>query len=318
MEERNTTQQDSTRKLSISTMEALAEGYSCPEPVPVPVKCKFCGRTLDYYGICNPLTPKHVIVWRDRPERCSCQQAQDFWKRQDAAEAERKAAEEAEKARQEEMRRFAELIERSGMGARFQRRRFDTYQRTTSGQQRAWEQAKRYADNFERMRPKKDSLGNMQPPEIERNGLFIAGSYGTGKTHLAAAIVNQLLDNGTACICMTMIDLLERIKQTYKAAAGEVNEAYILRQYEDIPLLVIDDIGSEQPSEWSASKIFAIINARYEAYMPTVITTNYSGEELERRMTPDGGDDRNAKKTLDRLKETCVGIDMTWQSWRVR
>ncbi len=212
MEERNTTQQDSTRKLSISTMEALAEGYSCPEPVPVPVKCKFCGRTLDYYGICNPLTPKHVIVWRDRPERCSCQQAQDFWKRQDAAEAERKAAEEAEKARQEEMRRFAELIERSGMGARFQRRRFDTYQRTTSGQQRAWEQAKRYADNFERMRPKKDSLGNMQPPEIERNGLFIAGSYGTGKTHLAAAIVNQLLDNGTACICMTMIDLLERIK----------------------------------------------------------------------------------------------------------
>ncbi len=81
---------------------------------------------------------------------------------------------------------------------------------------------------------------------------------------------------------------------------------------------MIDDIGSEQPSEWSASKIFAIINARYEAYMPTVITTNYSGEELERRMTPDGGDDRNAKKTLDRLKETCVGIDMTWQSWRVR
>lgn len=92
----------------------------------------------------------------------------------------------------------------------------------------------------------------------------------------------------------------------------------ILNQYEQVPLLIIDDIGSEQPTEWAVSKIFAIINARYEGYMPTIITTNYSGEELVRRMTPEGGDDRNARKTLDRLKETCVGVDMTWDSWRGR
>ena len=52
--------------------------------------------------------------------------------------------------------------------------------------------------------------------------------------------------------------------------------------------------------------------------MPTIVTTNYSGDELERRMTPDGGDAKNAKKTLDRLKEMCVGIEMAWDSWRVR
>ena len=146
----------------------------------------------------------------------------------------------------------------------------------------------------------------------------MAGGYGTGKTHLAAAIANQLISEGTACICMTMIDLLDRIRETYKAAGSDVDEAYILSQYEDVPLLIIDDIGSEQPTEWGVSKIFAIINARYEGYMPTIITTNYSGPELVQRMTPESGDSRNAEKTLDRLKETCVGIDMTWESWRAR
>lgn len=104
----------------------------------------------------------------------------------------------------------------------------------------------------------------------------------------------------------------------YRTAGSEADEAMILNQYEQVPLLIIDDIGSEQPTEWAVSKIFAIINARYEGYMPTIITTNYSGEELVRRMTPEGGDDRNARKTLDRLKETCVGVDMTWDSWRGR
>ena len=168
------------------------------------------------------------------------------------------------------------------------------------------------------MRPVKNDRNHVTPPEIERNGLFMAGGYGTGKTHLAAAIANQLISEGTACICMTMIDLLDRIRETYKAAGSDVDEAYILSQYEEVPLLIIDDIGSEQPTEWGVSKIFAIINARYEGYMPTIITTNYSGPELVQRMTPESGDSRNAEKTLDRLKETCVGIDMTWESWRAR
>lgn len=136
--------------------------------------------------------------------------------------------------------------------------------------------------------------------------------------YLPAAIANQLISEGTACICMTMIDLLDRIRETYKAAGSDVDEAYILSQYEEVPLLIIDDIGSEQPTEWGVSKIFAIINARYEGYMPTIITTNYSGPELVQRMTPESGDSRNAEKTLDRLKETCVGIDMTWESWRAK
>lgn len=314
-------QQDSIQRLTINTLDARREGYNTPDPIPEPVSCSFCGRSLQYYGLCNPIIPKHVIVWRNRPERCTCKAAQDYWKRWDAREEARRAQEEQERQKQEEMQRFERLMQRSGMKGRFQSRRFDNFVCETDGQRQAYSQAKRYADNFARMRPVRGQRGKEAPPEIERNGLFIAGSYGTGKTHLAAAIANQLIQNGTAVICMTMIDLLDQVRATYKASrtvAGDMDEAYILQQYQDVPLLVIDDIGSEQPTEWGASKIFAIINARYEAYMPTIITTNYSGDELVRRMTPEGGDDRNAKKTVDRLKEVCVGIDMTWESWRLR
>lgn len=318
--QQGSTQPETTKpdKYSISTAEALREGYSVPEPVPETVSCKYCGRKLEYYGLVSPVAPRHVIIWKSRPERCTCSKAQDFWKDWDAKEEARKAAEAEQKAREEEMQRFRSMMEHSGMKARFQNRRFENFVQDTQGRRQAYTQAKKYADNFQRMRPVKNDRNHVTPPEIERNGLFMAGGYGTGKTHLAAAIANQLISEGTACICMTMIDLLDRIRETYKAAGSDVDEAYILSQYEEVPLLIIDDIGSEQPTEWGVSKIFAIINARYEGYMPTIITTNYSGPELVQRMTPESGDSRNAEKTLDRLKETCVGIDMTWESWRAK
>lgn len=264
------------------------------------------------------MVPRHVIIWKNAPERCTCSKAQDYWQRYDAKEAARKSQEAEEAAKAEEMRRFESLMAKSGMKGRFQNRRFDTFIQDTPERARAYAQAKRYADSFQRMLPKHEGRGKVTPPEIERNGLMIAGTYGTGKTHLAAAIANELIGQKIPVICMTMIDLLDRIRETYSATSGEADEATILKKYQDVPLLIIDDIGSEQPTEWGVAKIFAIINARYEAYMPTIITTNYSGQELERRMTPEGGDDKNAKKTLDRLKETCVGIEMTWESWRTK
>ena len=147
--------------------------------------------------------------------------------------------------------------------------------------------------------------------------LFISGTKGTGKTHLAAAIANQLIQGGVPVICMTMIDLLSRIKETFEGGKG-TSEAEILRIYKDVPLLIIDDIGTEQPTEWGLAKIYTIINARYEGYMPTIITTNYSGDELIRRMTPATDDGYTAAKTIDRLREMCAGIEMTWESWRLR
>ena len=112
-------------------------------------------------------------------------------------------------------------------------------------------------------------------------------------------------------------DLLERIKRTYSATGG--SESNVLKIYKTVPLLVIDDIGKEPPTEWAISTVYNIINGRYEAYLPTIVTTNYDTEALIDRMTPrESHDSMTARATIDRLMEMCRGITLTGQSWRSR
>lgn len=289
----------------IMSNEPEAEGYKPPDPVP----CEYCGK------------PRHTkgyifldrILWAPYgPERCDCPEAVAAYEKEKAErEAKEKAEREAEESRK--MReRVSRIIGDSGMNARFLRRTFETYQPTRENQ-KALRVCKQYADTFREKQPRYN-------PEPGRNGLFITGPKGTGKTHLAAAIANQLMQEGTAVICMTMIDLLDRIKKTYeqnRQYGGETNEGNILSTYKSVPLLIIDDMGKEPATEWAVSKIYAIINARYEAYMPTIITTNYTDSELVRRLTPkDSADQTTADATIDRLREMCSAIVTTGDSWR--
>lgn len=229
--------------------------------------------------------------------------------------AEREARERAERAAEEEMKmrwKVLEIIGASGINARFLRRTFETYQ-VTPDNQRAFRACKSYAETF------RDKL-LINNPDPGRNGLFITGPKGTGKTHLASAIANEIMHGGTAVICMTMIDLLDKIKSTYEQRKQRnASEGNILKAYKEVPLLIIDDMGKEPPTEWAVSKIYAIINARYEAYLPTIITTNYTDSELVRRLTPkDTGDSTTADATIDRLREMCAAIVTTGESWRSR
>jgi len=317
----STEESEARNQFQIRSDQAIAEGWRYNEDPPEPKKCEYCGKTLYHYGLTNPLQHKQIFMWMPEPERCDCKQAQQYWAK---VEAEKKAAEEEKRRREEAerlQRKINKLIKDSGIRGRFLNRTFERFE-VNEVNRKAFETAKRYADNFQAMLPRKSPDGIVEPPKIECNGLLITGNYGTGKTHLAAAISNQLIREGIPVICMTMIDLLARIKQTFDRN-DEATETEIMKIYEEVPLLVIDDIGSEQPTEWGSTKIFSIINARYEAYMPVIVTTNYTGDELIRRMTPIGPngqplDSKNAEKTLDRLKEMCIGIEMNWESWRSR
>ncbi len=193
------------------------------------------------------------------------------------------------------------------MGERFLRRTFETF-KVDDNNRKAHAAALEYVNRFDQMIPRADA------PEPGKNGLFICGEPGTGKTHLAAAIANRLIRQGKPVVCATMIDLLGRIKQSFKY---EGEEARVLHLYKTVPLLVIDDIGKEPPTEWAVSTIYSIINARYEAYLPIIVTTNYNSDMLIKRMTPrETKDDTTARATLDRLREMCKGLAMMGESKR--
>lgn len=268
---------------------------------PAPVPCEYCGTMRYTVGFAVP----GRIIWLRDPERCRCPEAVAAHEAEHA-EAERLEQAEADEKMRERVRQIARA---SGMGDRFRRRTFANFS-VTAENQTAYRAARAYADNFAKMAPQ----GETPPPE--RNGLYISGGVGTGKTHLAAAIANHLLSQGTAVICMTMIDLLARIKRTY--GSGGEDESQVLATYQQVPLLIIDDLGKEPPTDWTVATIYKIVNARYEAYLPTVVTTNYADAALIRRMTPATGDSITAEATVDRLREMCVGVTVTCPSWRGR
>ena len=184
-----------------SNDERLAGRPGVPEPVP----CEFCGALRYHKGI---LLGNRILWPPYGAERCTCPEAVAAYEK---AKAEREAAEAAAAKAEEEKKmrdRIKRIVGESGMGDRFLRRTFSTFQ-LTDDNKRAAAAARRYAEGFDAMLPQP---GRQEPG---RNGLFIAGPPGTGKTHLAAAIANHLIAQGKPVICMTMIDLLERIKRTY-------------------------------------------------------------------------------------------------------
>lgn len=116
--------------------------------------------------------------------------------------------------------------------------------------------------------------------------LVIRGGYGCGKTHLAAAIANARLEQGEKAVLVTVPDLLDYLRAPFSADFNEEGETYHTRfdEVRTTPLLILDDLGIESPTAWAQEKLYQILNHRYNAQLPTVITTNHSMDEIELRL----------------------------------
>jgi DNA replication protein DnaC len=112
--------------------------------------------------------------------------------------------------------------------------------------------------------------------------LLLEGSYGCGKTHLAAAIANNAVHRGVPTLFITVPDLLDFLRFSFNDP-----ETSLESRFEDIrnaDLLVMDDFGTQNATPWAQEKLFQIINYRYINKLPTVITTNLILDEIESRI----------------------------------
>lgn len=112
--------------------------------------------------------------------------------------------------------------------------------------------------------------------------LFFQGGYGSGKTHLAAAIGNYRLEGGHPVIFSTAPDLLDHLRSSYTSQDYTYDELF--EKLRNVELLVIDDLGTESPTEWALEKLYQLLNHRYVMRLPTIITTNHDLDELEGRI----------------------------------
>lgn len=114
--------------------------------------------------------------------------------------------------------------------------------------------------------------------------LLILGGYGTGKTHLAAAIANYVVQDHRMQVYFAIApDLLHHLRAAY-APGSEVTYDERFEQIRSVYLLIIDDLGAEQSTPWAVEKLYQIFNYRYNLRLPTVVTSNCDLDRLDPRI----------------------------------
>lgn len=184
----------------------------------------------------------------------------------------------------DEQERIQKLFSELCVPKRYQGKTMDNYDplRVTG---RGYEMAKRYITRFDEIRNE------------SKNSLALIGPPGTGKTHLAYAILNALLPRLRSAICGSVPDLMDLLRPRGEDRDLGKQRLHALKTSE---LVILDDLGAEVESDWVTERLFLIINARYNEQLPTVITSNVPLKDLERQ--------QGWERIGSRISEMCYAV----------
>lgn len=166
------------------------------------------------------------------------------------------------KAKELEEKKMRTLLERSNLQA-LQDKTFEKFF-PSEEQRNAYNRAREFAEH----------------PE---GWLVLLGSFGTGKTHLAAAVGNRRLELGEPAVFMVAPDLLDHLRSTF-TPNSETPFDDLFERVRNAPLLILDDLGTQTTTPWANEKLFQILNHRSMLKLPTVITTNVPLDEMGDRL----------------------------------
>lgn len=126
-------------------------------------------------------------------------------------------------------------------------------------------------------------------------GLMLWGDVGGGKTFFAACIANALIDKGTMAVMTTIPQLMAEMTADFGA-----KRELVLERIENAPLLILDDVGTERATSFGMEQAYEIINARYKAKKPLIVTTNLTMKALKET------EDTAHRRLYDRIVEMCT------------
>ncbi len=215
--------------------------------------------------------------------------------RKSIAANEQGAKEMAMKKRQEKV---LELLKKSGLGKRFAKRTFENFEKNglTPELLNAYNKSLEFAIKF---------------PEVGK-GLLFTGPVGTGKTHLAAAVANRLIENLYSVIFGNVTDIITLIKTSYRKDS-ELTEAEIIKLFtDDTDVFIFDDLGKENTTENTSTLIYQIINRLYENEKLVIVTTNFTSAALRKKLGEKG------EAIMSRLTEMCEFVKVTGPDWRLK
>lgn len=239
---------------------------------------------LLYCGQCNTRKEREIIWFDGKPKKvpvmCKCR-----------AEEERLKKEQMQK--EEEMRSIQKAKVSSMMDDTFRTACFANYQ-IRNGNERHLKVAKKYCIEFSKM--------------YERNqGLLFWGTVGTGKSYTAACIANYLLEANTSVVMTSFVRILQEMQ-----GFDREREETFTNKLNSVKLLIIDDLGAERSTDYALEKVYGIIDNRYRAKKPLILTTN-----LTLRQMQEATDIRYAR-IYDRIFEMCYPMEFSGVSWRKR
>lgn len=187
-------------------------------------------------------------------------------------------------------------LQRAKLPPRFIRKSLDNFNARDKTRSRLVHSARAYVSsfNFEKDYPK---------------GLLMIGQPGCGKSHLAVAILRSVIEKGYSGLYYNSPDLLRDIRATFNKES-EITEDDLLEWVTTTDLLVFDDVGAENSTNFVTDRLYLIINERYEACKPVIITTNLELPELENRV---------GNRIVSRVLEMCEHFgSFPDQDWRRR
>jgi DNA replication protein DnaC len=152
-------------------------------------------------------------------------------------------------------------------------------------------------------------------PVVE-SGLLFVGPAGRGKTHLACAILSELVvTKGVSALYADFSDLLLRIQTSFRPDADTSKET-VLTPYAEAELLVLDELGASKPHAWVLDVLYNLLNTRYNRKRITIATSNFEDEPDAASGEREKLEDRICYRLRSRLYEMCTLVPLRGKDYR--